>query len=284
MRTLLDERFAPITSSIGFLAVPLQQAVDGWVSWHADLGHRTRVTPLHEPLPEALSRLLPLTNSDRPRELLVQVRGGWCAYFDCLMRGTDPLSIIVVLAPQLRCQGLVVESAAPRAARGGRRRGSGPALGFSMFAPTPTSDFGNTLRSESAVNDGSHWRFSTHGAEQPFEDIAQYRAPRVAQRFTSDMLERYCRNLGLDVFNPDAYGPAAALLQTKVGWSWRRRTASLAEAQQSLGIEPGRAAPWSGPQDDLAARGPQQGGPFPQDAPADQPVQDAGTEQPRPGR
>jgi hypothetical protein len=62
------------------------------------------------------------------------------------------------------------------------------------------------VRSIEATFDGSRWIFSADGPEQWFEATDAYRARRVRDRFTSAMLERYCKALDLEVFDAAAYG------------------------------------------------------------------------------
>jgi hypothetical protein len=73
MHALLDERFAPITSSIGFLEMPLDDAAQGLEEWRRSLYTNVTVSRPPEGFPEVLRRLEPLIGA-RDRELLVV---GW---------------------------------------------------------------------------------------------------------------------------------------------------------------------------------------------------------------
>jgi hypothetical protein len=64
------------------------------------------------------------------------------------------------------------------------------------------------------MNDGGSWLFSADGLEQPFEEPTRYNARRVVDRFTDDMLERYCRALGIGLFDEAFYGTHAAVINT----------------------------------------------------------------------
>ena len=64
------------------------------------------------------------------------------------------------------------------------------------------------------MNDGGRWLFSVNGKEQSFEEADKYRSRRISDRFTDEMLERYCRALDIDIFNEDLYGPKAAVVNT----------------------------------------------------------------------
>jgi hypothetical protein len=77
-----------------------------------------------------------------------------------------------------------------------------------MFAPHQTTWL-NQERAVVAMNDGGSWLFSTDGTPQPFEEPESYKARRIADRFTDDMLERYCKALGIRLFDESFYGMKA---------------------------------------------------------------------------
>jgi hypothetical protein len=239
MRTLLDEGFAPITSSIGFLKLPLEEAQLGLEGWRRSLYSEVCVTCPKDGFPEVLRRLEPLTSGARPRELLVSV-GEWTAYFDNSLRGTDAVSAIGHLSRRLRCYGLAIRVKPHTIGMQGVRRGRAGSVQFELFGPLPTK-FLNYVRTVGVTFDGSRWVFNATGTEQRFEESAAYRKRRLRDRFTSEMLERYCQALGLDVFNPDVYGPDAAFFESTVPMSADGVTMTLAEAQEWAEIEPSMA-------------------------------------------
>jgi hypothetical protein len=254
MRTLLSERYAPITSTIGFLRVGTSDAVAELGRWHDELGDTTE--PLREvgEFPDALLSLQPLVLPFVRRELLVPTAGPWTAYFNCAANGTDAASAIAVLAQRLECEGLVVTCQ----------------LGAVAFTVADPKVVHPPRRAVVAMEDGGRWIFETSGEPLPFEELDRYRARRVRDRFTSDMLERYCQALDVDVFNGEFYrGPAVLVSHTPPTETLAENMAriplspgavvagnrdpnqilvpedqvsrSLAEAQRHLGIVPGRA-------------------------------------------
>lgn len=190
--------------------------------------------------PGCLRLLEPLVGGAWPRELLVGTRGGWTAYFDCLLRGTDAVSAVGYLARTVGCQGLAISSVPHTAGLPGVGHGQFGAVQFEMFGPLRTK-FVNYVRTVSASHDGSRWAFSATGTEQWFEETDAYRARRVRDRFTSEMLERYCMALDLDVFNPASYGPRSVLVRSEVPVPAGAHVMSLEQAQYWLGIVPGQA-------------------------------------------
>ncbi len=182
-----------------------------------------------------LRRLEPLTSAGVPRELLVSA-GKWTAYFNNSLYGTDAEPVIGYLTEALSCQGVVVDCA-PTVVSGKEVQRYG-AVQFSLFGPLRT-DWLNYVRSVGVAYD-DRWEFFATGVEQPFEEPEAYEARRIRDRFTSGMLERYCQALGIDVFNPDAYGPEAVYLEQRVPYDLGR-VRRLSDVQEELGIVPGLA-------------------------------------------
>lgn len=235
MRTLTDERFAPITSQVGFLEMSLEESAAFLLQWRRDLYGRAEATSLCESFPEVLRRLEPLVGGARPRELLVS-NGKWTAYFDNLLSGTDAMSTIGHMSRTLQRQGLVATSIPHTydpAGSGGGRMGM---VGFVLLGPIPTH-YLNHVRSVYVAWDG-RWEFSANGTEQDFEEVDAYRARRVQDRFTTEMLDRYCSEMGIRLFDEDAYGPQAVLVESQVKMPDLPKVMTLAEAQTWRGIRP----------------------------------------------
>ncbi len=215
MRTLLGETFAPVTTSVGFLKVGLDVASDALAQWSRSHVPRVAIEELDRGFPEVLHALEPLTGGVRPRELLVEVSGGWTAYFDCGIQGTDAVSTVGYLAEAIKCQGLVIVTEPHTIGSPKVRRGRHGSVQFQMFGPDQT-DFLNYVRTLTVAYDGTRWVFIASGAVQPFEEVERYKARRVRDRFDSETLERYCRAVGVDVFNANAYGPRSVLVRSSL--------------------------------------------------------------------
>src|ERR1044071_4333261 len=214
MRLLLGGRLAPITSTVGFLEAPLDDAVRAFVDWdrsvHEPLGVSVTRRPVTGGLEEALLSLLPLTSVVRRRHLFVPTAGPWVAFFDNGHRGTDAFSVMSYLAQGLRCRGMSV-TAVPDTIEGEfvGARGQYGGLVLEVYGPERTH-FLNYVRSISLVNDGANWDFSQHGTPFPFEDVSRYSARRKRDRFTFEMLERYLSEQGLSPFEEEFYLPDSA--------------------------------------------------------------------------
>lgn len=207
---LLDDRWAPVTSEMGFLETDAEHAARAFVSWREGLlaprGMTVQMRPVSGPLESVLSTLLPLSTPESLRELLIPTRSTWTAYLDNAPRGTDAASPMAYMARTLGCRGLRVVAIPNTYRKGTGRYG---AVMFEVYGPHQTSWI-NTVRALGATNDGGRWVFDQFGEPFPFERVEQYQARRVQDRFTFDMLKDYLHHLGLSPFEEDFYLPDGA--------------------------------------------------------------------------
>jgi hypothetical protein len=216
---LLDDRWAPVTSEIGFLETDAEHAARAFTAWHAGLeaprGIAVQVQPVSGTLEQALCALLPLTSPEVRRYLFMPTRSAWTGYVDNARGGTDAASPMRHMSRTLGCRGLRVV-AVPNTYRKGEGRYG--AVMLEVYGPHPTSWL-NYVRALSASNDGGRWDFLQFGEPFPFEKPERYQARRVRDRFTFDMLKEYLHHLGLSPFEESFYLPqgAPAWLVEKTG-------------------------------------------------------------------
>ncbi len=216
---LLEDRWAPVTSEMGFLETDAEQAARAFAAWQGGLmaprGIAVEVRPVSGPLEQALCALLPLTGGERRRHLFMPTRSPWTAYVDNARGGTDAMSAMSYMAQTLGCRGLRVV-AVPNTYRKGEGRYG--AVMLEVYGPHRTAWL-NYVRAVSALNDGGHWAFDQFGEPFPFEKLERYQARRVRDRFTFDMLQEYLHHLGLSPFEEGFYLPrgAPAWLVEKTG-------------------------------------------------------------------
>jgi len=77
--------------------------------------------------------------------------------------------------------------------------------------------FTNADRSLWLADGGSRYEFIQHGHTLPFEEPENYEARRVRERFTPDLLVRYCKALDIDVWNEDFYGERCWIFARRFG-------------------------------------------------------------------
>jgi hypothetical protein len=119
------------------------------------------------------------------------------------------------MARTLGCRGMRV-GAVPNSIR--KDKGRYGVVVLEVYGPQQT-DWLNIVRDVYVANDGGRWVFGQSGAPFPFEQVEQYQARRVRDRFTFDMLKEYLRHLSLSPFEEDFYLPegAPAWLVEKTG-------------------------------------------------------------------
>ena len=86
------------------------------------------------------------------------------------------------------------------------------------------------------VNGVHGWTFKTLGLAQDFEHVERYGNGRIADRFTADMLEDYCRALGINLFDETFYGDAGCITHSYPWFLPKLPTVTLAEAREQLGL------------------------------------------------
>ena len=210
MKLLLDDRWAPITSEMGFLETNAEHAARALTAWRAGLqaprGIAVEARPVSGPLEQALSSLLPMTSPETRRELFIPTRSPWTAYVENGWGGTDASSVMRYMARTLGCRSLCVV-AVPHTLQ--KDKGRYGAVMLEVYGPHQTAWL-NLVRALGASNDGGRWVFDQSGEPFPFEKVEQYQARRVRDRFTFDMLKEYLHHLGLSPFEDDFYLPQGA--------------------------------------------------------------------------
>lgn len=216
---LLNDCWAPVTSEMGFLENSAEQAAQAFASWQRGLmtprGISVGLHSLSGSLEQMLVRIPPLNNAERRRHLFIPTRSAWTAYVDNGWNGTDASSAMGYMAEALGCRGLRVV-AVPHTLR--KKSGRYGAVILEVYGPRQATGR-NDLRTLYAANDGGRWVFGQSGEPFPFEKAEQYKASRVRDRFTFDLLKEYLLHLGLSPFEEDFYLPqgAAAWLVEKTG-------------------------------------------------------------------
>ena len=203
---LLEDRWAPVTSEMGFLETSAGHAARAFTAWQAGLrderGTVLHMRPVSGSLEQFLSALLPLTSPEPRRYLFMPTRSPWTAFLENARGGTDASSAMAYMARTLGCRGMRVV-AVPHTLRGNKGRYG--AVMFEVF--NPHQEGPRYLRALGASNDGGRWVFDESGEPFPFEKPERYQARRVKDRFTFDMLKEYLHHLGLAPFDEGFYLP-----------------------------------------------------------------------------
>jgi len=260
MKTLLNNELAPLTFSWGFVEAPLERVADELVRWRSEpiktlvkVGKSPKGGDLVEWQPtgqfatvevhkadgsfrELLLKLPPLCQIPC-RELLVSTGSNWTAYFDNGRQGGDPGSPVPVLAERTEARSLTV-SCIENTLGGayGTEQGTYGSIQFCITGLIAKSDQ-TKYRNIACMNDGGKWIFEALGMPQPFEQPEKYKARKIRDRFTAEMLEDYCKALGIRLFDESFYGPQGVLVaRTDPLPEWDNYI-SLDEAQRQLGLK-----------------------------------------------
>jgi hypothetical protein len=218
MMALLDNTFAPITFHVGFVECVFDDLAQAFTRWRKEIdekfGTRTESARLSASLPTALFQLQPLT-TPLDRYLLIGTRSPWTAVFSNGLRVNDVFSPVSYLPTLLGCRGLEVTSVPDRStkpAKDGLQVWG--AVVFALYGAKKT-DWLNRIRHVAVTNDVSGWEFSADGEIQSYEQTENYRKRKIVNRFTVEMLESYCRALGIEVFDANFYGGQCLVSHTE---------------------------------------------------------------------
>jgi len=215
---ILDNAYAPVTFTCGFVECPFAEFSRAFAGWQSELdakfGTQTELCRFRAPLSEALLRLEPLT-TPLDRYLLTETRSAWSAVFSNGLRANDVFSPVSYLPTQLRCRGLEVVCSPDRSDRNAKDglRVYG-AVAFTLYG-SETTDWLNRIRHVAVTNDVGGWEFAAEGEVQPYEKTEGYRKRKVVDRFTVEMLESYCRALSIELFDANFYGEQCLVSHTK---------------------------------------------------------------------
>jgi hypothetical protein len=92
----------------------------------------------------------------------------------------------------------------------------------------------NRIRSISVSNDISGGEFSAQGEIQFFEQTENYQKRKIVERFTPEMLESYCRALGIWLFDESFYGGSCLRSHRKARTSQIGPYMTFAQARSHL--------------------------------------------------
>jgi len=236
---LLSDRYSPITSEIGFLECNAETAKDAYLNWMQPIqAERNIIVEGRNVGGDFVSKicsLLPLTSIERRRSLFVPTKSDWTAYFDNGWQGTDAFTAVSYLSQEIGCRGIRAVSILNtiEQTRTGLRGRYGATI-FELYASsTDGCSFLNTQRSVFAANDGGRWKFGAAGGPLEFEDVKQYESRRIQDRFNPEMLDRYLRSFGIQLFLEEFYSvnKPAQLVVKEGPCAAGMKSYSLAEAQ-----------------------------------------------------
>lgn len=237
MKGLLDNQFAPLTFTWGFVQVPFPEYVRAFSAWWRELSIEFDVELISEELASAFLHLQPL-QTPQNKYLLTETTSDWTAVFSNGLRTGDVISPVGHMARILRRPGLQVRCIPDRSYLENKADALQiyGAVDFTLFIPGP--DDSTQIRKISVMNDGGRWLFISDGDVQPFEYPREYAKKRLVDRFTPDMLEDYCAHLGIRLFDANFYRTDKAVITQLTRFPLASPRMSLREANEKLYLRP----------------------------------------------
>ena len=241
---LLEDRFAPITSEIGFIAAPRDQVVQAYSDWQQlrqiERNIHLKYQVVRGECAQVLSGLEPLTLRESSKSLFIPVANGWTAYVDNRSGGTDAEAVVLCLSRALQCLGIKMV-AAPHTKLGEQKGASGAygGLAFQLFDPQKNRDL-SYCRVLALSNDAGKWEFISIGDPLPFEDTQSYKNRSKIERFTFSHLKAYLAAFDISAFDSSFYRTVdlgAGLLEIHGPKISALKATSLPEVRRFMGID-----------------------------------------------
>jgi len=209
----LYDKYQPVTWGIGVIGAgpeKVSHTIKDWCAgalWARDAKHIT-ISRECRSLGDAMSRMQPLGLADK--FLQVETIDGRTALFGNSFFAVPEL-LIWSSAIELQVPAYYIRNV-PNTISHDQRSGEYGARILEFRKPEdpygtrPTFYIG-------VINDAGKWWFGRDGDEQSFEEVQAYRALRKPNRFTVDMLVRYCRELKIPVYDSEWYSDRITIIQ-----------------------------------------------------------------------
>jgi hypothetical protein len=240
---LLEDRLAPITTSMGFFETECADVVQHFLGWQEEIKKTgrfiKRITsrPVTGTLEQVLQALLPLKTNTATRYLFIPARNGWTAYFDNGFRGTDP-TVIVHLPELMHSRSVWVVANPHQPGTSVNRSGW---LIMEVYGHEKT-EWLNLIRRIRLENDLGKWHFEQFGSPFPFEQTERYLAKKKTDRFDLPLLKQYLHALGgLSPFDENFFLPPdhrkAVLVKISTSQIVENKDIPFEEAKRLNGID-----------------------------------------------
>ena len=165
-------------------------------------------------LEEKLHQLLPL-NSAGNRTLVCETKSNWSVYVTNEISGADIHSQPSYITKTLRIKSVAVTLVADTKDQPGSTQFVYRDGTQTKEIIAPQGSYSEFPSRSLAAHKESKWEFHEHGEPLPFEDLERYKEKRIKDRLTFDMVERYCAEFGISLFDPDFYSGYGRIIESK---------------------------------------------------------------------
>lgn len=194
MHILFSGDLVPLTNGFGFVKADFNEAVDIYNNWM--IGNKasdfTKIS-LDMSFRDALVKLPPFQFYNRA--ILFKTNSEWVGYTNNNIV-TAEIGKINVVGRTLKSETVQVKAYPPTT----DLNANGWCVGGFLYQNFKTDAFRSIFFSYQ-----DRWELDLSGDPLPFELIEKYKEKRVKDRFTPEMLDFYCKSVGIDFFNEDFY-------------------------------------------------------------------------------
>ncbi len=204
------KKYEPVTSSMSFIDIDFEKCAQEIFEHNYRVNKEWEfpweVQKIHVPdnLVDKLYKMLPLAPTNLTKELISKTTSNWVMYTTNGNSGSMSCSEASYVAERFKARVvtvLMVEDI----------RGGPP--GSVQFSVKDYSKSRDTFRIVSAHKE-SRWEWTDYGELFSWEEVEKYKEKKIKDRLTPEMLERYCKHLGIDLFNPDFYAGDAYIIES----------------------------------------------------------------------
>ena len=207
-------KYAPVTTEFSVISTTLDAVLDHWVGWQRGIweqfnGWKVPLITVEGSFIDKLDALLPLDSQAR---LLVETADGQLAVF-CNFSQTNGSTDARYLATEFKLTETRVVLC--KDGKNGKIE-SGDSVQFCVTDyAAPVVDGWRPAGRYVAAHKESRWEWDEFGPPYPFEDLEAYKAKRIKDRLTPEMVEAYCNHLGIALFDPDYYCGKAVITRIR---------------------------------------------------------------------
>jgi hypothetical protein len=205
-------KYAPVTTSFSIIGTHLDMVLDFWIGWHRSIWQRNDwkmpLIPIQGSFSDKLDALLPL---DRQARLLTETADGRLAVF-CNFSQTNGSTDADYLAHSFKLE--KIDFTLAKDGNNGAISGIGSTqMNWVDYNSDVIDGWRYTRSRYIAAHKESRWEWHESGTPFPWEETEAYTAKRIKDRLTPEMVERYAKHMGIDLFDPDYYSGRAVIVR-----------------------------------------------------------------------
>jgi hypothetical protein len=205
-------KYAPVTTKFTVLRTGLDRVYNFWIEWHRRNwevnGFKLEIQHFEGALSNKLDAMLPLDNK---QILLTETKDGRLAIFENSSVGSGSTDANY-LANSFKLEKINFTFVHDGMAGKLKRIGS-TQFYWVDYDSEVVNGWRYTRSRYIAAHKESRWEWDEHGTPFPWEETEAYSAKRIKDRLTPEMVERYAKHMGIDLFDPDYYSGRGVIVR-----------------------------------------------------------------------